>query len=158
VVKNKRHRVAEAQRDEGMKTQRRKINATLCLCIFVSLCLCASATLCLGLGDVPWGRNPFLTKEEMNSLRKKETLPTSPTSMIISPFPQWEVKSILTSGSGRVATVNDHIVKVGDFLGEERVLEINEDSVVLGSKGKRRLLRQRQPSIPIKVEEERWER
>lgn len=176
MVEGKRHRVAKAQRhrgtklkpkaqsgkvetkstkaqrDEGMKAQRRKIIA---LCIFVSLCLCAFATLSLGLDQVPWRRNPFLTKEEMNSLRKKEAPTTSSASEVIllPVFPQWEVKSILTSGSSGVATVNDHIVKAGDFLGEEMILEIKEGSVVLGSKGKRRVLRQRQPSVLIKVEE-----
>lgn len=98
-----------------------------------------------------------MTKEELNPLRKKEVPTTPSASGVISlpVFPQWEVKSIVTSGSSRVATVNDHIVKVGDFLGEERVLEIKEDSVVLGSKGKRRVLRQRLSSVLIKVEERR---
>jgi len=146
MVKNKRQEV----RGKGQGAKRKKIVA---LCIFVPLFL-ALLNSSFGMDQVPWKRNPFLTREEMNSLRKKET---SPTSGVVSLplFPQWEVKSIFTSGSSRVATVNDHIVKVGDFLGEEMVLEIREDSVVLGSKGKRRVLRQRQPSIPIKVEERR---
>jgi hypothetical protein len=103
-----------------------------------------------GLNEVVWGRNPFLTREEIRSLQKKETTPMPSTSPV---FPQWEVKSILISGSSKVATVNDHIVTVGDFLGEEKVLEINEDSVVLSRDGKRRVIKQKQPSIHIGVKE-----
>jgi hypothetical protein len=141
MVENKRHK------------ERKKL---ISLCIFVPLFL-ALLNSSFGLDQVPWKRNPFLTREEMNSLRKKGTSTVPSASAVISlpVFPQWEVKSIFTSGSSRVATVNDHIVKVGDFLGEEMVLEIKEDSVVLGSKGKRRVLRQRQPSVLIKVEERR---
>ncbi len=144
-------------RHRGTKAQRKKL--IISLCAFVSLCLCAFVPLCLsfGLDQVPWKRNPFLTREEMNSLQKKgtSTVPSAPGVISLPVFPHWEVKSIFTSGSSRVATVNDHIVKVGDFLGEEMILEIREDSVVLGSKGKGRVLRQRQSSILIKVEERR---
>ena len=156
MVKGKRHRVAKAQRHRETEECHFDLREkSFPLCVFFSLCLCIFVPLSLGLDEGIWGRNPFLTREEVNSLRKKETLPTPPTSGIISPFPQWEVKSIFTSGSSRVATVNDHIVKVGDFLGEEMILEIREDSVVLGGKGRRRVLRQRQPSVLIKVEERR---
>ena len=140
-----------------MKAQRHRGRKLMSLCIFASLCLCIFVPLSLGLDKVPWRRNPFLTREEMNSLQKKgaSTVPSASGVISLPVFPQWEVKSIFTSGSSRIATVNDHIVKVGDFLGEEMILEIREDSVVLGSKGKGRVLRQRQSSILIKVEERR---
>lgn len=144
-----------------MKAQRHRGRKLMSLCIFASLGLCIFVPLSLGLDEVPWRRNPFLTREEMNSLQKKGTstvpsaVPSAPGVISLPVFPQWEVKSIFTSGSSRVATVNDHIVKVGDFLGEEMIMEIREDSVVLGSKGKGRVLRQRQSSILIKVEERR---
>ena len=155
MVKGKRHRVAKAQRHRETEECHFDLREkSFSLCVFFSLCLCIFVPLSLGLDEGIWGRNPFLTREEVNSLRKKET---SPTSGVVSLplFLQWEVKSIFTSGSSRVATVNDHIVKVGDFLGEEMILEIREDSVVLGGKGRRRVLRQRQPSVLIKVEERR---
>ena len=141
---------------KGTEAKRMKINTTLCLYISVPL-LFVLLNSSFGLDQVPWKRNPFLTREEMNSLQKKghSTVPSASAVISLPVFPQWEVKSIFTSGSSRVATVNDHIVKAGDFLGEEMVLEIKEDSVVLGSKGKRRVLRQRQPSVLIKVEEKR---
>lgn len=102
-----------------------------------------------------WGRNPFLTQEEIASLQKKEPPPPIPET--VAP-PVWEVKSILISGSSRVATINDSIVTVGDFVGEERVLEIQEDRVVLGREGKKWVIRVKQPAIPIEMEEERSER
>ncbi|MFA4916735.1 MAG: hypothetical protein WC560_08705 [Syntrophales bacterium] len=94
----------------------------------------------------------------MKLLQKKGISPESSVlgGVSLPVFPQWEVKSIITSGSSRVATVNDHIVKAGDFLGEEMIMEIRQDSVVLGRKGKRRVLRQRQPSVLIKVEVRKW--
>ena len=137
----------EIQRHRGTKAQSRK---ALCLCAFATLCLCTSASY--GLDEGIWGRNPFLSKEEIRSLQKKETI-SMPS---ISPrCPHWEVKSILISGSSKIATINEHIVTVGDFLGEEKVLEINEDSVVLGRDGKRRVIKPRQPSIHIRVKEVR---
>ena len=135
----------EIQRHRGTKAQS---FFTLCLCAFASLCLCASVSY--GLDEGIWGRNPFLTKEEISSLQKRETTSMPSTS---PGFPHWEVKSILISGSSKIATINEHIVTVGDFLGEERVLEINEDSVVLGRDGKRRVIKPRQPSIHIGVKE-----
>jgi len=139
-------------RGKGTETQRHKVILIIFLCAFAPLCLCASVSY--GLDEVPWGRNPFLTRKEISSLQEKESLSLPPDSRKIL-LPRWEVKAILISGSSRVVTINDRIMTVGDFLNEERILEINEDSVVLGKNGKRRVLKQRQPSIPIGGKEER---
>lgn len=108
-----------------------------------------------------WGRNPFLTPEEEQAFKGTK----APSQMqITAPSPEKAVKpieeekpptftvsAIILQGARRVATINNQIVTVGDFLGEEKVLEIKADRVVLGSKGKKREIPIRQSPISIIV-------
>lgn len=131
-----------------VKTQRLR---TFFLCAFcVLLCLCDSVSF--GMDEGLWGRNPFLTVEEISLLQKKGALLPDPRKILL---PTWEVQAVLISNSSKVVIVNDHILTIGDFLGDERILEIKEDGIVLGKNGKKRVIKQRQPFIPIEVKEKR---
>lgn len=95
-----------------------------------------------------WGRNPFLTPEEEGKEQApkgaKTAFPT-PSSIPIL------VSAIILQGARKVATVNNQIVMVGDLLGEEKVLDIKADRVVLERNGKQREILLRQSSISIVV-------
>jgi len=120
----------------------------------VSMCLCilflGLVSDSFGMDKALWGRNPFLTGEEIASLRKKKARPPSTVSPK-APIPQWKLKSIMISGSDKTAIINDHIVAVGDSLGDEKVLEINRDGVVLGGKRGKTVIKLKQPSVSIRT-------
>lgn len=94
-----------------------------------------------------WGRNPFLTPEEEG----KELAPKGATTASLMPSNPNIVSAIILQGSRKVATVNNQIVMVGDLLGEEKVLDIKVDRVVLERNGKRREILLRQSPISITV-------
>jgi len=97
-----------------------------------------------------WGRNPFLTKVEIASLQGEK----SPQTIHQIAIPEsWEVKTILITDSSRLATINGQIVTIGDLVGGKRVLEINEDSVILGKDEKEWVVKPPQPFIHIEVKE-----
>lgn len=89
----------------------------------------------------PWGRNPFLTEEEVARGSRPGT--------------ELTVKSIIAGRPRSVATIDGRTVLVGEMVGEETVVEIRPDAVVLESEGRRRILRVREPSIVIDVKERR---
>lgn len=98
------------------------------------------------IGDVldektPWGRNPFLTEEEAERGRRPGT--------------ELMVKTIISGRPRSVATIDGRTVLVGEKVGEETVVEIRPDAVVLESEGRKRILRIREPSVPIEVKERR---
>ncbi|MEE9144228.1 MAG: hypothetical protein V3U06_05600, partial [Candidatus Binatia bacterium] len=68
--------------------------------------------------QTPWGRNPFLTEEEVTG--KKESRRNE----------YLQVKSIILGPPQSVATVNGHTVVVGEKIGEETVKEIRPEGVV----------------------------
>lgn len=94
-----------------------------------------------------WGRNPFLTPEE----EAVAQAPKGATTASATPGTSNVVSAIILQGTRRVATVNNQIVMVGDVMGEERVLDIKVDRVVLERNGRRREILLRQSSIPIIV-------
>ena len=64
-----------------------------------------------------------------------------------------KVKAILISNHIRMASIGQHIVKVGDSINDEKVLEITRDKVVLGKGNKKRTLLLEQSPVRITVEE-----
>jgi len=124
-----------------------RLRVKMCLCILF-LALAGSS---FGTEEGLWGRNPFLTREEIASLQKKET-PLPSTVFRESPIPQWKLKSIMISGSDKVAIINDYILTVGDYIGDEKILEINQASVVLGGKRGKTVIKLKQPLIPIRTD------
>jgi len=100
-----------------------------------------------------WGRNPFFTPKEIESFQKGDEIEEEPELSAPEPVEvervTLEVKSILISESVRVAVVSGRVVSVGDSLGPEQVLGINEEGVTIGGNGRTRFLRLTQPSISI---------
>ena len=106
------------------------------------------------------GRDPFHLPEGISLLSKIDsvqgakgiasTSEAKPTD--ISP-PPLKVKAILISDHIRLASINRYIVKVGDSINDERVLEIKPDQVILGKEGKKRSIFLDQSPIKLTVEE-----
>ena len=79
-------------------------------------------------GPVHWGRNPFLTPEE-------EATGGRPGTKGLN------IKTIIVGEEKSVATLGRYTVSVGENIGEEKVVEIRRDTVVLERNGRRRILR-----------------
>jgi len=75
-----------------------------------------------------WGRNPFLTPEE-------EATGGRPGTKGLN------IKTIIVGEDKSVATLGRYTVSVGESIGEEKVVEIRRDAVVLERNGRRRILR-----------------
>lgn len=100
------------------------------------------------------GRDPFVLPPGVRLLSKNDT--TSATkggySTDISP-PLLKVNAILISDRIRLASIDRHIVTVGDSIHDEKILEIKNDRVILGKGDKKRSLLLSQSPIHLKVEE-----
>jgi hypothetical protein len=108
------------------------------------------------------GKDPFLLPSEIRLLSKmgtplgtKETLSKmgSPQNEIL-PSPL-KVKAILISDRIRLALIDRHIVKVGDPVQDEKVLEIKTDRVILGKGDQKRTLLLSQSPVLLSVEEKK---
>ena len=93
---------------------------------------------------LPSGVRPLSKIEPVSEVKEKVSLPV---------LPPLTVKAILISDKIRLASVDRHIVTVGDKIFDERVLEIESDRVVLGKEGKKRILYLTQSPIRLTVEE-----
>jgi len=105
------------------------------------------------------GRDPFRLPEGIRLLSKidsvqgaKGTDSTSGAKPADIP-PPLKVKAILISDHIRLASIDRYIVKVGDLINDERVLEIKPDQVILGKQGKKRSIFLDQSPIKLTVEE-----
>jgi hypothetical protein len=110
-------------------------------------------------GQAKGERDPFLLPQGVRLLSKsdaalvtKGTLSALETKPVVIP-PPLTVKAVLMSDHVRLASVDGHIVTVGDSIGDEKVLEIEPDRVVLGKGDKRRTLLLSQSPIRLTVEE-----
>jgi hypothetical protein len=95
----------------------------------------------------PWTRDPFFTAAEERELAtpKVVSAPVQPPA----PLPSYTVKTILIAGTEKVATLDGRLVGEGDVIGEERVVEIRADAVVLERAGQRRRVLLPGGSVPI---------
>ena len=106
------------------------------------------------------GRNPFQLPEGIRLLSKIDSVQgakgtnskSEPKPIEISPLPL-KVKTILISDHIRLASIDQHIVTVGDLIHDEKVLEIDTDRVILGKGDKKRTLLLIQSPIQLTVEE-----
>jgi hypothetical protein len=110
------------------------------------------------VGTQAIGRDPFSLPSGIRLLSK--TVPTQTANRTPSRLetkaieaPPLTVKAILISDHIRLASINRHIVTVGDTILDERVLEIQADRVILGKGDKKRTLLLSQSSIRLTVEE-----
>jgi hypothetical protein len=101
-------------------------------------------------------RDPFvlppgvrlLSKTDTNSVTKG-TSPTTENKPMDIPL---KVNAILISDRIRFASIDRHIVTVGDSIHDERVLEIKNDRVILGKGDKKRTLLLSQSPVQLTVE------
>ena len=110
-------------------------------------------------GQTKGDRDPFLLPQGVRLLSKsdaalvaKETLLPLETKPVDIP-PPLTVKAILMRDHVRLASIDRHIVAVGDSIGDEKVLEIEPNRVVLGKGDKRRILLLSQSPIRLTIEE-----
>jgi hypothetical protein len=116
-------------------------------------------------GQAKGERDPFLLPQGVRLLSKsdaalvaKGTLSAPETKPIDIPPPPLTVKAVLISDHVRLASIDRYIVTVGDSVGDEKVLEIRNDGVVLGKGDKRRTLLLSQSPIRLTVEEGQGEK
>jgi hypothetical protein len=103
------------------------------------------------------GRDPFvlplgirlLSKSDTNSVTKGASSTTETKPMDIP----LKVNAILISDRIRLASIDRHIVTVGDSIHNERILEIKNDRVILGKGDKKRTLLLSQSPVQLTVEE-----
>lgn len=95
----------------------------------------------VALEEGPWGRNPFFPEGR----EKAGERVASPEGL--------QVRAIITGRSRSVATIDGHTVFVGEKLGEETVIEILPDAVILGSGGRKRVLKIREPSVSVEAKD-----
>lgn len=89
--------------------------------------------------DRAWQRDPFFTAEEEQAMASSKPVLVQPTSAVPpAPLPSYTVKAIVISEAGKVAALNGRLVSEGERIGEERVVEIRPDGVVLERAGQRR--------------------
>lgn len=94
--------------------------------------------------NLSWGRDPFVFPYGVQPYKKVKGMPMP-----------LKLNSVLISGEQKVATVNrvPFVVSVGDWIGNEQVLAIEPDRIVLGKKGsKRKLLLESLKLTPIKIQ------
>jgi hypothetical protein len=89
-------------------------------------------------------RDPFFTVAEIDARNRPPVAshPTVPVSTVPlpPPLPVYTLKLVMTVGSERLASIDDRVVRVGDMMGSERVVQILSDAVVLEHGGERRRL------------------
>jgi hypothetical protein len=103
------------------------------------------------------GRDPFILPPGIRPFSKGDT--TSVTQKVSSkvspkdiPPPSLRVSAILISDRIRLASIDKHIVTVGDTIHEEKILEIENDRVILGKGDKRRVLPLSQSPVKLTVD------
>ena len=86
-------------------------------------------------------RDPFFTMAEIAEMSRPPVAKRQNVAPASRPAPpDYNVKLVMMTGSQGRALIGDQIVKVGDMLGDERVIEIRRNEVVLEHSGARRRL------------------
>lgn len=102
-------------------------------------------------------RDPFSLPPRVHLLSKTRT-----SSVTKKGFSKKEIKpalrplkvnAILISDRIRLASIDRHIVTVGDLIQDEKILEIKDDRVILGKGGNKRTLLLSQSPVRLTVED-----
>lgn len=95
-----------------------------------------------------WDRDPFFTAEEEQALRAPKVA-SAVAQRASAPLPSYTVKAVVISDSAKVATIDGRLVSEGEMLGEERVVEIQPDGVILERAGRRRRIAIDGGAVPL---------
>ncbi len=95
-----------------------------------------------------WGRNPFLTLDEIAGLIPESDVPilvplpepNVPAPALAPELPAYTVSMIVSGDKGAWAVVGSRIVRQGSRLGAETVTGINSDGIVLEFRGETRVI------------------
>ncbi|MFB3886014.1 MAG: hypothetical protein ACE144_12355 [Thermodesulfobacteriota bacterium] len=99
------------------------------------------------------GRDPFVLPPGIRLLSRADTVSVSQkVSSKEVPTPSLRVNAILISDRIRLASIDKHIVTIGDTILGEKILEIEKDRVILGMGDKRRTLHLSQSPVELMVE------
>ena len=102
-----------------------------------------------------WGRNPFLTRDEINAAKRQPEPEIVQTPVEAPPErpapPSYAVTAIIYGPNGGFAVVNSRVVRRGDRVGMETVKEIKSGAVVLEYDGHTRELPLRRVGSEIQV-------
>ena len=110
-------------------------------------------TLKRGTFDKGWGRNPFFRPGERHTPQPVPEQPPPPMPAAEEkPLPGFRLEMILASDGQRGAILSGQFVKEGDFIGQERVVIISSDRVVLEREGRQRTIKLGPFSNPFQVE------
>jgi len=95
-----------------------------------------------------WGRNPFLSLEEINAINAPPPLAPvvqqTPSPVRVEPttgLPVYAVNVILIGPQGKWAVIDSQLLQEGDRIGLEIVREIKSESVILEHEGRPRELK-----------------
>lgn len=100
-------------------------------------------------------RDPFLLPPGVHLLSKNGApLGKVGTKPIDAPSLLFKVKAILISDHIRLASIDRHIVTVGDLIYGEKVLEINADRVILRKGDQKRTILLDQSPIKVTIEKQ----
>ena len=99
----------------------------------------------MNIPQTGWGRNPFLTPEEIAKLNQPEAAP-----VVEAPQPKAEPKppaltayavtGIISGGQGKWAIIDGRILRPGERIGTETLKEVKDSGVVLEHEGLKREL------------------
>lgn len=94
----------------------------------------------------------MLGREGRGSGSKGETASGEEAKVKAVERPNLELKGIVIGGSARFAIINDEVFSEGELVGDERIVRITPESVLLERDGEVKELRlKRSPAIPIEV-------
>ncbi|MBI4241126.1 MAG: hypothetical protein HY613_05365 [Candidatus Rokubacteria bacterium] len=98
-----------------------------------------------------WRRDPFFTAEEERALLASRASATAPSATAQRPasLPSYKVKMVLISGDTKLAAIDGRVVGEGEMLGDERVVEIQPDGIVLERAGQRRRVGVAGGAVPL---------
>ena len=99
----------------------------------------------LNVPATEWGRNPFLTPQEINKLNQPD-VPVAVATPVPKPpveplsLPAYSVTGIISGDQGKWAIVDGRLVRPGEQIGTETVKEVKDRGIVLEHDGQTREL------------------
>lgn len=104
-----------------------------------------------------WEKNPFALPSGIRLVRDKEKEPEPGATAIKTSetnLPELKVNSIFISNGRKLAIINNRVVTVGNELGNEKIIDIQRDRVIMGNANQKRtiLLDQSPVSLTVKGE------